>query len=255
MIPTAKPRRKRDAQHAPIPRDSKPEYIEQMRNGKRMEHGAVRRSAGQIYVYQQVAKRTWRGVPVHEWNKQRHKKSTADLASPKTGLLRRGQGVSRRDLGPLRDRAISATTCNLVRTYLVDSGDDPGFSINNVGAELLNAIEALKFPQDDWLFLEAPVVVEVVDTSGKSEGFIYAQTQMHNNYVKMCSEQGTERDALQAALAMRFDGRCASDMRVDLKLLNSGTDGVTNTLYVSTRSVSNSDKSIHPICEAVQVVY
>ena len=78
---------------------------------------------------------------------------------------------------------------------------------------------------------------------------------MHNNGVKMCSDQGTERDVLQAALAMGVDGSCAYDMRVDLKLLNLGTDGVTNILYVSTRSVSNSDKSIHPICEALQVGY
>lgn len=134
---------------------------------------------------------------------------------------------------------------------MVDSGDDLGFSIDNVGSSLLTAIHTLNSAADDWTWLEAPLVIEIVDSQGKTSRYIYAQTLAHSLAVNTCSDQGTERDALQAALVMGVDGTTVSDMRVDLKLL-SGT-GVTNSLFVSTRSVCTSDTRIHPICEAVQV--
>ncbi len=251
--PAARLRRKREAKHAPVPRSSLGRSIEQMRNGKPVAHGEVRRSAAQAYAFQQVAKRAWRGVPLKEWDANIHKRNEVDVASSRSQLSRRGDGTSRRDLGPLRERAISAANCNMVRSCMIDSGNDPKFTIDDVGAQLLDAIHALNPTQEDWTWLQRPFVVEIVDSAGKSEGLIYAQTLEHSEAVNTCSDARTERDALQAALAMGIDGSTVTDMRVDLKLL-SGT-GVTNSLFVSTRSVGNSDMRIHPICEAVQVNY
>ena len=251
--PAARLRPKREVKHAPVPRRSLIENIEQMRNGKPLAHGEVRRSAGQSYAFQQVAKRAWRGVPLKEWNANIHKRNEVDIASSRSQLSRRGDGTSRWDLGSLRERAISAANCNMVRSCMIDSGNDPKFTIDDVGAQLLDAIHALNPTQEDWTWLQSPFVVEIVDSTGKSQGLIYAQTLEHSEAVNTCSDAGTERDALQAALAMGVDGSTVTDMRVDLKLL-SGT-GVTNSLFVSTRSVGNSDMRIHPICEAVQVNY
>ena len=251
--PAARLRPKREAKHAPVPRRSLIENIEQMRNGRPLAHGEVRRSAGQSYAFQQVAKRAWRGVPLKEWNTNIHKRNEVDIASSRSQLSRRGDGTSRWDLGSLRERAISAANCNMVRSCMIDSGNDPRFTIDDVGAQLLDAVHALNPTQEDWKWLQSPFVVEIVDSTGKSQGLIYAQTLEHSEAVNTCSETGTERDALQAALAMGVDGSTVTDMRVDLKLL-SGT-GVTNSLFVSTRSVGNSDMRIHPICEAVQVNY
>ena len=251
--PAARLRQKREAKHAPVPRSSLSGNIEQMRNGKPVAHGEVRRSAAQAYAFQQVAKRAWRGVPLKEWDANIHKRNEVDIASSRSQLPRRGDGTSRRDLGPLRERAISAANCNMVRSCMIDSGSDPKFTIDDVGAQLLDAIHALNPTQEDWTWLQRPFVVEIVDSTGKSEGLIYAQTLEHSEAVNTCSDAGTERDALQAALAMGVDGSTVTDMRVDLKLL-SGT-GVTNSLFVSTRSVGNNDMRIHPLCEAVQVNY
>lgn len=251
--PAARLRREREAKHAPVPRNSLSKDIQQMRNGKPIAHGEIRRSAGQAYAFQQVAKRAWRGVPLKEWNANIHKRNEVDIASSRSQLSRRGDGTSRPDLGALRERAISAANCNMVRSCMVDSGNDPKFTIDDVGAQLLDAIHALNPTQEDWTWLQRPFVVEIVDSTGESEGLIYAQTIEHSEAVNTCSDAGTERDALQAALAMGVDGSTVTDMRVDLKLL-SGT-GVTNSLFVSTRSVGNSDMRIHPICEAVQVNY
>ena len=251
--PAARLRQKREAKHAPAPRSSLIGNIEQMRNGKPVAHGEVRRSAAQAYAFQQVAKRAWRGVPLKEWDANIHKRNEVDIASSRSQLSRRGDGTSRRGLGSLRERAISAANCNMVRSCMIDSGNDPKFTIDDVGAQLLDAIHTLNPTQEDWTWLQRPFVVEIVDSTGKSEGLIYAQTLEHSEAVNTCSDAGTERDALQAALAMGVDGSTVTDMRVDLKLL-SGT-GVTNSLFVSTRGVGNSDMRIHPICEAVQVNY
>ena len=251
--PAARLRREREAKHAPVLRSSLINDIEQMRNGKPVAHGEVRRSAGQAYAFQQVAKRAWRGVPLKEWNANIHKRNEINIAISRSQLSRWGDGTSRRDLGSLRERDISAANCNMVRSCMIDSGNDPKFTIDDVGAQLLDAIHALNPTQEDWTWLQSPFVVEIVDSTGKSEGLIYAQTLEHSEAVNTCSDAGTERDALQAALAMGVDGSTVTDMRVDLKLL-SGT-GVTNSLFVSTRSVGNSDMRIHPICEAVQVNY
>ena len=94
-------------------------------------------------------------------------------------------------------------------------------------------------------------MVEIVDTKGKSKGFIYAQTELHNEEVQTCSDMGTQSDALTSALSTGVDGQVVSDMRVELKLL-SGT-AVTDSLFVSTRSAGNSDTRIFPSCEAVVV--
>ena len=249
--PAARFRRDREAKHAPVPRSSLSHNIDQMRNGKPMAHGEVRRSAGEAYVFQQVAKRAWRGVSPEEWDTRIHKRNEVDIASSRSQLSRRGDDTSPRDLGPLRERAIPTTNCNMVRSCMIDSGNDPKFTIDDVGAQLLDAIHALNPTQEDWTWLQKPFVVEILDSAGKSEGFIYAQTLEHSEAVNTCSDAGTERDALQAALAMGVDGSTVTDMRVDLKL-PSGT-GVTNSLFVSTRSVGNSDTRIHPLCEAVQV--
>ena len=251
--PAARLRREREAKHAPVPRSSLIKDIEQMRNGKPIAHGEVRRSAGQAYAFQQVAKRAWRGVPLKEWDADIHKRNDFNIANSRSQSPRRGDGTSRRDLGAFRERAISTANCNMVRSCMIDSGDDPKFTIDDVGAQLLDAIHTLNPTQEDWTWLQSPFVVEIVDSMGKSEGLVYAQTLEHSEAVNTCSDAGNERDALQAALAMGVDGSTVTDMRVDLKLL-SGT-GVTNSLFVSTRSVGNSDMRIHAICEAVQVNY
>ena len=251
--PAARLRREREAKDAPVPRSNLINNIEQMRNGRPVAHGEVRRSADQAYAFQQVAKRAWRGVPIKEWNANIHKRNEVNIAISRSQLSHRGDATSRRDLGSLRERDISAANCNMVRSCMIDSGNDPKFTIDDVGAQLLDAIHALNPTQEDWTWLQSPFVVEIVDSTGKSEGLIYAQTLEHSEAVNTCSDAGTERDALQAALAMGVDGSTVTDMRVDLKLL-SGT-GVTNSLFVSTRSVGNSDMRIHPICEAVQVNY
>ena len=244
-------RRKREAQPVSKPQGPHLDAVEQMRNGNPIAHGAVRRAADQVYKYQQLADRVWRGVPYEEWDADVHKRNEVNIASSRSQVHRRSDSIARRFLALFQERATPAAKYNLVRSCMIDSGDDPKFSINDVGVELLNAIHALNPTPKDWTWLEAPLVVEIRDSTGKCEGFIYAQTLEHSQAVNTCSDQGTERDALQAALAMGVDGSDVSDMRVDLKL-PSGT-GVTNSLFVSTRSVSNSDTRIHPLCEAVQV--
>lgn len=251
--PAARLRRERETKRPPIPRNSLSYNIDQMRNGKPVAHGEARRSAGETYVFQQVAKRAWRGVSPKEWDASIHKRNEIDIASSSSQVSRCGDETSRRDLGTLRERAIPTTKCNMVRSCMIDSGNDPKFTIDDVGAQLLDAIHALNPTQEDWTWLQKPFVVEIVDSTGKSEGLIYAQTLEHSEAVNTCSDVGTERDALQSALAMGVDGSTVTDLRVDLKL-PSGT-GVTNSLFVSTRSVGNSDLRIHPLCEAVQVNY
>ena len=68
----------------------------------------------------------------------------------------------------------------------------------------------------------------------------------------MCSDQATQRDVLQAALAQGVDGSKVTDMQVALVEVPR-TAGTTNLLYVSTRCAGNRDTSFHPICEAVVV--
>ena len=216
--------------------------VEHLANGKRMEHGAVRRTNQGVYKFHQIAERAWRGVNLDNWDRNIHKRNAAPLNTA---------GTSRQDLSPLDRRAIPSTSCNLVRSCMINSGDDANFGIGAAGEELLNSIKTLNPSGDDWTYLQQALVVEIVDTKGKSKGFIYAQTELHNEEVQTCSDKGTQSDALTSALSTGVDGQDVSDMRVDLKLL-SGT-AVTDSLFVSTRSAGNSDTRIFPICEAVEV--
>lgn len=245
--------------------------------GTRMAHGSVQEYHGRLFKYHQVAARAWRGVPLEQWNDGIHRRVARDhtitplwrhepfaRSYPQdigsvggSGRVRRGRpstargDTSPRGLSSLEKRAIPPSKCNLVRTCMIDSGDNDGFGISNAGPALLSAIDSLNGPGDHWQFLEHPFVVEVVDGSGSSQGYIYAQTRQEHSEVATCSDRGNEADAFTSALEMGVDGTTVSDMRVDLKLL-TGT-GVTNTLFVSTRKAGNSDMRIHPICEAIQL--
>ncbi|KAL9034116.1 MAG: hypothetical protein Q9180_005584, partial [Flavoplaca navasiana] len=101
-------------------------------------------------------------------------------------------------------------------------------------------------------FLREPFVVEVTDDSLQSLGLIYAQTDEHSG-VASCTEPDNEASVLQSTLEMGAAGTTVTDMRIDLKLREG--EGVTNTLFVSTRKTGSEDMSIHPICQAVQVFY
>ena len=115
----------------------------------------------------------------------------------------------------------------------------------------MDTIKKLNPNGQDWAFLDHPLVIAVVDTKGKEKGYVYLQTRQHSD-VTTCTDQGSESDALIATFADGIDrASTVSDMRIDLKLLTGV--GVTNTLYVSTRSNANADKRIHSICEAVTI--
>ncbi|KAL8695616.1 MAG: hypothetical protein Q9224_003294, partial [Gallowayella concinna] len=138
------------------------------------------------------------------------------------------RGFSPRSLSPLERRAIPPSKCNLVRTCMIDSGDNQGFGIMDAGPALLSAIGQLNSKGDNWQFLRNPFVVEVVDDGAQPLGLIYAQTKEHSG-VATCSDSGSEADAFKSALEMGVAGSTVSDMRVDLKLLTGS--GVTNTLF------------------------
>ncbi|KAL9607028.1 MAG: hypothetical protein Q9167_008020 [Letrouitia subvulpina] len=217
---------------------------------KRIEHGSVHRTRRGVYKYHQVAARAWRGVPVDQWNDEVHKRRVGGW--DETMVQNHLRSFSRRDIRLVAARSIPPSKCNLVRSCLIDSGDGAGFGIASAGPQLLSAIRKANAGggDDDWKFLEDPFVVDVVDGAGKSQGLIYAQTRQHSD-VASCSNNGTQSDALASALSMGAMGSSVTDMRVDLKLLSG--NGVTNTLFVSTRRAGNSDMSIHPICEAIQI--
>ncbi|KAL9043721.1 MAG: hypothetical protein Q9214_003099 [Letrouitia sp. 1 TL-2023] len=218
---------------------------------KRIEHGWVHRTRGGVYKYHQVAARAWRGVPLDQWNEGVHKRSTDGWDDANAMGQNHPRSFSRRAMSPLKARSIPSSKCNLVRSCLIDSGGGAGFGIASAAPQLLSEIRRLnKGGDDDWKFLKDPFVVDVVDGSGKSKGLIYAQARQHSD-VGSCSDKGTESDALASALSMGTMGSSVTDMRVDLKLPSG--NGVTNTLFVSTRSAGNSDMSIHPICEAIQI--
>ncbi|KAF6218108.1 hypothetical protein HO133_006066 [Letharia lupina] len=215
-----------------------------MTNAKRMTHGAVHSAAGQEWKFQQIASRVFRGVNPATWNDNIHKRSSAELEAP----------ISLPALSPLQSRALSDANCNFIRTCMVDSGDSPTFNIASAGAPLLSAIQRLNTANtDDWSYLQSPTVVEVVDESGKTEGYIYAVTLQHSENVNTCSDQATQRDVLQAALAQGAEGSSVTDMQVALQVKAPQPAGETNLLFVSTRSATNQDMSIHPVCEAVVV--
>ncbi|KAL8800935.1 MAG: hypothetical protein Q9182_004817 [Xanthomendoza sp. 2 TL-2023] len=239
------------------------------RLSKRITHGSIHEQNGHAYKYHQIAARAWRGIPVDEWDDNIHRKNTRDLSLPNrrsalparlharaigpvggsiTGPSKRG--ISPRSLSPLERREISPSKCNLVRTCMIDSGDNEGFGIMDAGPALLSAVGQLDSNGDNWQFLRNPFVVEVTDDAAQSLGFIYARTKEHSG-VTTCSEFGNEADAFKSALEMGVSGSTVSDMRVDLKLLTGS--GVTNTLFVSTRKAGNTDMRIHPICEAIQL--
>ncbi|KAI4179277.1 MAG: hypothetical protein L6R41_007933 [Letrouitia leprolyta] len=238
---------------------------------KRVAHGSTQTHHGRLFKYHQVAARVWRGVPADQWNEKIHKRVTRDHTI--TRLRRHEQpyrfhpraigpvggsspinsrpGISTRSLNTLTKKDILPSKCNLVRTCMIDNGDNDNFGIYNAGPALLSAVDALNGAGDHWQFLENPLVVEVVDDSGQSLGYIYAQTRQEHSDVESCSDRNNEADALKSALEMGVDGSTVSDMRVDLKSLTGR--GVTNTLFVSTRKAGTADMRIHPICEAIQL--
>ncbi|KAI4163209.1 MAG: hypothetical protein LQ342_003142 [Letrouitia transgressa] len=221
-----------------------------VQTGKRIEHGSVHRTRRGVYKYHQITARAWRGIPLDQWNEEVHKRNAGGWDEDAMGQNHR-RSFSRRAMNPLKARSIDSSKCNLVRSCLIDSGGGGEFGIASATTQLLGEIRRLNTGgDDDWKFLKDPFVVDVVDGSGRSKGLIYAQTRQHSD-VGSCSNNGTESDALASALSMGAMGSSVTDMRVDLKL-RSG-DGVTNTLFVSTRSAGNSDMSIHPICEAIQI--
>ncbi|KAL8715446.1 MAG: hypothetical protein Q9220_000780 [cf. Caloplaca sp. 1 TL-2023] len=239
---------------------------------KRVAHGSVQEHHGRQYKYHQIARRAWRGVPIEQWNEQLHKRDTSDWIdvpekrheriarqypraigpvggdSPKAV----SRHISSRRLSPLEKRGIPPSKCNLVRTCMIDSGDNDHFGVKDAGTALLSAVQKFNgIAGDSWQFLEQPFVVLVTDSSNSPLGYIYAQTRQEHNDVKLCSDTGSEADALESALEMGVAGSTVSDMRIDVKAL-TGT-GVTNTLFVSTRKMGNADMRIHPICEAIQL--
>ncbi len=218
--------------------------VEHMTNAKRMTHGAVHSAVGREWRFQQIASRVYRGINPAAWNDNTHKRSVAEFEAP----------ISSRSLSPLQPRVLSGANCNFVRTCMVDSGDSPTFNIASAGASLLAAVHRLHTNNtDDWSYLQSPIVVEVVDGSGKFEGNIYAVTLQHSENVNTCSDQATQRDVLQAALVQSVERSGVTDMQVALQVKAPQPAGETNLLYVSTRSAGNKDMSIHPICEAVVV--
>ncbi|KAL8788916.1 MAG: hypothetical protein Q9213_001439 [Squamulea squamosa] len=244
-------------------RRKSPEFSE------RIVHGSIHQHQGCSYKYHQMAKRAWRGVPVAEWHKAIHKRNTKDHTLPVTSSpspkRRHARAIdpvggssydaSKRSISPhtpgsLEEKSILPAKCNLVRSCLIDTGDNDGFGISEAGPALLSALERLNPNGTNWQFLRDPFVVEVTDDSVQPLGFIYAQTIEHSG-VSTCSGSGTESDAFKSALEMGVAGSTVSDMRVDLKLLTG--NGVTNSLFVSTRKVGNADMNIHPICEAIEV--
>ncbi|KAI4109347.1 MAG: hypothetical protein LQ339_001847 [Xanthoria mediterranea] len=160
------------------------------------------------------------------------------------------RGVSPRSPSPLIPRAISPSKCNLVRSCMIDTGDNDNFGISEAGPALLRALETVNPEGTSWQYLREPFVVEVTDDAAQSLGLVYAQTIEHAG-VASCSDSGSESDAFKSALEMGVAGSQVTDMRVDLKLRTG--DGVTNSLFVSTRKAGNADMNIHPICEAIQV--
>ncbi|KAL8686867.1 MAG: hypothetical protein Q9218_006805 [Villophora microphyllina] len=232
---------------------------------KRIAHGSVQEHHGRLFKYHQVAARAWRGVPLDQWNDKIHKRVTRDHINSPAGRLHareigpvggfgpepQRRGITPRSLSELEKRAIPPSKCNLVRTCMIDSGDNDGFGISNAGNALLSAIKTLNPAGDSWQFIEHPLVVEVTDSSGQAQGYIYAQTRQEHSDVATCSDSGSEMDSLTSALELGVSGSTVSDMRIDLKLLTGA--GVTNTLFVSTRKLGNADMRIHPICEAIQL--
>ena len=217
---------------------------EHMTNAKRMTHGDIYSAAGQEWKFQQIASRVYRGVNPAAWNDNIHKRSLAELEAP----------ISRRAADPLQSRALSVANCNFIRTCMVDTGNSPTFNIASAGASLLSAVQKLNTANtDDWSYLQSPMVVEVVDDSGRPEGYIYAVTSQHSENVNTCSDRATQRDVLQAALAQGVEDSKVTDMQVALQVKAPQPAGETNLLYVSTRCAGNPDMSFHPICEAVVV--
>ncbi|KAL8654723.1 MAG: hypothetical protein Q9226_003318 [Calogaya cf. arnoldii] len=222
---------------------------------KRVAHGSIHQHQGRTYKYQQVAARAWRGVPVEEWNDQVHKRDTRDLAPSTTRRHARAigrvggdsanRGISLQEPSPLQIRDIDSTKCNLVRSCMIDTGDNQNFGIAEAGPALLRALETANPDGTPWQFLRQPFIVEVTDGTGQSLGLVYAQTDEHAG-VASCVEPGSEAQAFKSALDMGVAGSMVTDMRVDLKL-RSG-EGVTNTLFVSTKKAGSASMDVHPIC-------
>lgn len=255
---TGSTNKKRKAVAAPIPA---PAQIEHMVSGKKMEHGDIKRSFdGEVYKFQQVAKRVWTGVPLHEWDEKIHKRSDIDLGLPVSRIRRRSVSAKRDDASPgfskrtystLEARVIPNDRCNLVRTCLVDNGDGGTFNIDSNGEALLSAIDNMNSPaDDDFYFLWInQLVVEIIDEAGAIQGYIYAHSQYNNNRSHQCSSDNTQRGTVASALAQGAAGTMATDMRVDLVT----TD--TDSLWISTRAITNKDDNIYVLCQAVAIHY
>ncbi|KAL8717748.1 MAG: hypothetical protein Q9225_005034, partial [Loekoesia sp. 1 TL-2023] len=160
---------------------------------KRIVHGGIQEHHGRLFKYHQVAARAWRGVSLDQWNENIHKRIIRDHTV--TPLRRHDQparlhpraigpvgGISPKysrhsitphEFNPLEKKSIPPSKCNLVRTCMIDSGDNDGFGITNAGPALLSAIDSLNGAGDHWQFLEHPFVLDVVDGSGQSQGYIY----------------------------------------------------------------------------------
>lgn len=243
---SARPRKLRrgTAENGAMAKRSQSTQAQHMTNAKRMTHGDIYSAAGQEWKFQQIASRVYRGVDPASWNDNIHKRSLAELDAP----------ISRRAAGPLESRALSDANCNFIRTCMVDTGYGSTFSIASAGAPLLVAIRKLNTANtDDWSYLQSPLVVEVVNDAGKAEGYIYAVTSQHTINVNTCSDQGTQRDVLQAALAQGVEDSTVTDMQVALQVKAPQPAGETNLLYVSTRCAGHEDMTFHPVCEAVVV--
>ena len=135
---------------------------------------------------------------------------------------------------------------------MIDAAPDSRFGLRAAGPALLDTVKTLNPAGDHWTFLQRALVVEVVQ-GNKTAGFVYAQTQLHNEDVAGCSRKGTQADALVEALEIGVDGeRGVTDLRVDLKGEN-GEVG-TDSLFVSVKAAdSRTEGRISPICEAVEV--
>ncbi|KAG8531864.1 uncharacterized protein KY384_003500 [Bacidia gigantensis] len=281
----------------------------------RISHGDTMEFNGRQYRYHQLSARTWRGVPIERWDAGLHKRNTQPLPHHRSRPLSHEQQHQQRSSFPSRDAdiallspdsatsapetsglrkraGIDATKCNLVRSCALKTPSSANFLIRDVGDDLMTSIATHSADGNDWTFLEHPFVVEIMNTEGGSEGYVYAQTENHSD-VKDCatadgamvkrqdsttttavngtqpqSQKSTttttvsgdgnhERQILTSALIEGVGGSEVSDLRVDLKINSLGTDGATNSLFVSTRSAGTGEKEgvIHVACIGVEVFF
>lgn len=62
----------------------------------------------------------------------------------------------------------------MVRSCMIDFGDDANFSTNSVANQILRALDTLHSSGSHmWTFLETTLVAEVVDAQGAGRGLVY----------------------------------------------------------------------------------